>query len=135
MVDRVTRFGVSLPKTTLDRFDRALKDMGYKNRSKAVADAVRDYIIHRSLPESAQVMATISYAFDNSTPDVNNRLSGLERSFQKNIRATMRSQMTADDCIEVLVVFGEIEDVKTLFGKISTTRGVENCQITILKNS
>jgi CopG family transcriptional regulator, nickel-responsive regulator len=133
MVDRVTRFGVSIPKKTVERFDETIKTMGYVNRSKAISDAIKEFITHRALEPGKTFTGTISYAFDHHTHDINKRLVDIQHGFEENIKATMHSHISHDKCVEVMIVSGETERIKQLYGNISAIKGVENCAIASLE--
>jgi len=132
MVERVTRFGVSLPRSLTDKFDRLLSELGYDNRSKAVADAVTEFINQKRTSTDGKAIATISYLYDHHTPDVNRKLVDLQHDFEKNIKSTMHSHITHNECVEVLIVEGESKEIQKLFGGLSTIRGVQNCKLSTL---
>ncbi len=41
----ISRFGVSIPADLLEKFDARIEEEGYTNRSKAIADIMRDHLI------------------------------------------------------------------------------------------
>ena len=43
----VERFGVSMAPDLLSKFDEAIATRGYTNRSEAIRDIVRDYLIEQ----------------------------------------------------------------------------------------
>ena len=46
--DKIARFGVSLSRSLLKELDRMVKQKGYRNRSLAIGDMVRDHLVgHR----------------------------------------------------------------------------------------
>ncbi|MDW8366220.1 MAG: ribbon-helix-helix protein, CopG family, partial [Abditibacteriales bacterium] len=44
-MDEVERFGVSMNERLLKQFDRCIQRKGYQNRSEAIRDIVRDYLV------------------------------------------------------------------------------------------
>jgi len=42
--DDLSRIGISLPKSLLDKFDEILNHRGYSSRSEGIRDAIRTYI-------------------------------------------------------------------------------------------
>ncbi len=128
----MTRFGVSLPKSLLDRFDAVIAELGYRNRSKALGDAVTEFITQKKV-EDCELMGTISYLYDHHVPDVNGRLVDLQHGFEHNIRSTMHSHITHSLCIEVLIVEGSSTEIQKLYGGLSAIRGVINCKLSTLK--
>jgi CopG family transcriptional regulator, nickel-responsive regulator len=43
--DEVARFGVSLSKSLLKELDQMVRKKGYRNRSQAISDMVRDQLV------------------------------------------------------------------------------------------
>lgn len=132
MAERVTRFGVSLPKSLVERFDDTINQLGYDNRSKAVSDAVNEFISQKRVAGNSDIIGTISYMYDHHVSDVNRKLVELQHGFEKNIKSTMHSHITHDDCVEVLIVEGSSEKIRQLYGGLSATRGVRNCKLATL---
>ena len=51
----VVRFGVSIPKSLLDEFDRISKEIGFANRSEAIRAAIRELIAkHKTIGEKGR---------------------------------------------------------------------------------
>ncbi len=134
MVDRVTRFGVSLPSKLCVRFDKLIVELGYTKRSKAIADAINEFISQKRVSSKGKIMGTISYLYDHHVSDVNKKLVELQHGYEKNIKSTMHSHVTHDECIEVLIVEGSADNIQKLYGGLSAIRGVENCKLSILNN-
>ena len=134
MADRVARFGVSIPKSLIQKFDDVLCEIGYENRSKAIADAINIFINEKRIDNNLDLIGTISYMYDHHVSDINRKLVELQHGFEKNIKSTMHSHITPDECVEVLIVEGVAKDVQKLFGGLSAIRGVKNCKLSILNN-
>jgi CopG family transcriptional regulator, nickel-responsive regulator len=131
-MERVTRFGVSLPASLVDRFDKHIRELGYDNRSKAIHDAVTDFITQSTLTGGMEFIGTISYVYDHHAGDVTHRLTELQHDHDRVIKSTMHAHITHDLCVEVMIVEGKAEEIQKLYGSISSSRGVENCKIATL---
>lgn len=132
MVDRVTRFGVSIPRKLAERFDKALEDLGYPTRSKALSDAITDFIKNKRWAVGGNFVGTISYIYDHHTGDVTHKLIETQHNYNELIISTMHSHMAHDSCVEVLIVGGKSEEVRGLYDNLSALRGVENCKLVVL---
>ena len=44
-MDNVIRFGVSFEPKLLERFDKIIEKKGYRNRSEAIRDIAREYVV------------------------------------------------------------------------------------------
>jgi len=132
MADGVSRFGVSLPNRLLNEFDTVLSGLGYASRSKALADAVTEFISQKRVAEKGRVTGTVSYMYDHHVCDVNGKLVKLQHGYEKCIRSVMHSHITHDDCVEVLIVEGMTKEIQNLFGGLSAIRGVKSCKLSVL---
>ena len=46
-MSKITRFGVAMDDELLKKFDRLIRKKGYRNRSEAIRDLVRDNIVEQ----------------------------------------------------------------------------------------
>lgn len=130
---RVTRFGVSLPVNVVEKFDERIAELGYDSRSKAILDAIGEFITQTSWKGDEGVfVGTISYAYDHRVGDVTHRLTQIQHGHDKTIRSTMHSHISHDVCVEVMIVEGKASEIKRLCGSIASVRGVENCKAAAL---
>jgi len=133
-VDRVTRFGVSLPGKLVERFDRTLAALGYDNRSKAIRDALTDFMAQSSWKSGeGRFIGSISYLYDHHVGDVTSELTEAQHRFSGLIKAVMHSHVSHSECVEVLIVSGMKREITSLHNQISSTRGVESCKLDVLK--
>lgn len=132
-MDRATRFGISVPRNLLKKFDETIRKLGYANRSKAIQDAICDFITNKRWEdETKHFIGTISYAYDHHTGDVTQKLTSIQHDFSGVIKSTMHSHITHADCVEVLIVSGRPAEIKKLYNLLSATRGVVNCKMSKL---
>ena len=52
----IVRFGVSLEKELLDKFDRLIKETKYPNRSEAIRDLIRENLVKREWVEEKKLL-------------------------------------------------------------------------------
>ncbi|MFH0860735.1 MAG: nickel-responsive transcriptional regulator NikR [Candidatus Altiarchaeota archaeon] len=132
-MDRAARFGVSMPSKQLEKFDKIVGELDYPNRSKALNDAVTDFIKNKRWDlEEGVFVGSISYLYDHHKGDVTRTLTEVQHKHNNLIKSTMHSHISHDDCIEVLIVSGPADGLRRLYNRISAVRGVENCKIAIL---
>ena len=134
MVDRVTRFGVSLPSQTTKTFDALIRKLGYTNRSKAIQDAIADFISQKRISQQGgDAICTISYTYDHHVSEVNKKLTQLQHDAGLVIKSTMHAHISHHDCVEVLIAEGPTKKIEKLYGGISAIRGVQACKLSLLK--
>jgi CopG family nickel-responsive transcriptional regulator len=128
MEENITRIGVSLPKNLLDEFDRIIKNRGYSSRSEAIRDAIRGYIADYKWLESEKgdVIGVLVVVYDHHVRGVSDAIISLQHQFADIITSNMHVHLSEEQCLEIIVVKGNMEDIKKLVDRISATRGVLN---------
>ncbi len=57
-MSEIFRFGVSLPKDLIDKFDKFIKEKSYTNRSKAFGDLIRQELVKKECQEGKKIQTT-----------------------------------------------------------------------------
>jgi CopG family nickel-responsive transcriptional regulator len=122
---------MSLPKELLNEFDDITNDRGYNSRSKAIRDALKDYIIrYKWMNEmEGEYMGTISIVYNTHYMGVMENLSDIQASFQKSINAAMHFHVDKNRVLEIIVVKGDIKVIRDLSEKIMRLKGVEHVKL------
>jgi len=121
------RFGVSIERALLDRFDRWVERHGWANRSEAIRDLVRDRLVEESWHAAAQpVVATLTFVYDHHTTDLQRRLTRLQHDHHGVVLSSLHVHLDHHDCIEVLVMKGAAASIQELADGILGTRGVKH---------
>ncbi|MCK4338829.1 MAG: nickel-responsive transcriptional regulator NikR [Candidatus Cloacimonetes bacterium] len=79
------RFGFSLGKGLLKKFDKHIKKENYTNRSNAIADLIRDKLIKQEWAEDKEVAGAIIMVFDHHQRDLVNNLANIQHDYHKYI--------------------------------------------------
>jgi CopG family transcriptional regulator, nickel-responsive regulator len=126
-MDKVTRFGVSIPAELIDSFDQHIRRKGYSNRSEAIRDMMRDYLVEKEWENNAdEVVGTVTIVYDHHTRELSNMLNTLQHGHHDEIICTTHVHMDHDNCLEVIVVKGTGETVRTIADQLISTRGVKH---------
>lgn len=126
MEEGITRIGVSLPKNLLDEFDAIIKVRGYSSRSEAIRDAIRSYITEYKWLESekGEVVGVLVVIYDHNVRGVSDALISIQHNFAYLISSNMHIHLSEESCLEVIIVKGNMEDIKKLVDRVSALRGV-----------
>jgi len=81
----IVRFGVSLEKELLDKFDRLIKETKYPNRSEAIRDLIRENLVKREWVEGKEVAGSITLVFDHHKRELMNTLTDIQHDFYQLI--------------------------------------------------
>lgn len=127
---------MSLPKKLLADFDQVLKERGYQSRSKGIRDALQDYIVRYQWMNEMEGdrIGIITIIYDHSYSGVMENLAEIQHQFRKEITTSMHIHMTNKYCMEIIVVNGDINEIKQLTEKMMRLKGVEHVKLTSTAN-
>lgn len=130
--EQVTRFSVSLPEKLLSQYDEVVGAQGYTNRSQAVADMIRDYLVEHHLEGGQEEIAgTITLVYDHHKPHVQEILTHLQHDHLGEIISSLHVHLDHHNCLEVLVVKGRHAEVKSMADRLIAAKGVKHGKLTV----
>ncbi len=121
----VVRFGVSLEKELLGKFDRLIKEKKYPNRSEAIRDLIREDLVKREWIEGKEVAGAITLVFDHHKRELVNILTDVQHDFHTLIISSQHIHLDHNNCLEIIVVRGKPKEVRELADKLRATKGVK----------
>lgn len=128
----LVRFGVSMPEDLMGRFDKLIGKQGYENRSEAIRDLVRKAILdsdHTTPDQSAA--GTIVMVYDHHVNDLGLTLTELQHQYHHDIISTMHIHLNHDQCLEVIVVRGQVKRLRELTNRIKVQKGVFYAELSV----
>ncbi|KAF5086231.1 nickel-responsive transcriptional regulator NikR [Methanospirillum sp. J.3.6.1-F.2.7.3] len=130
----LSRIGVSLPSNLLNEFDKILNTRGYSSRSEGIRDAIRTYIrYHKWMAEvTGMRQGVITLVYDHHQRGLVAAITDIEHEFMGLIQASLHSHVSHTRCVEVLLVKGEAQDVKTVAERLMAQKGVETVKLTTI---
>jgi len=131
MAGRV-RFGVCLEGELVKKFDQEIQKKGYNNRSKAIGDLIRDWLIQQKISlEGKQGVGVITLLYDHEVRATTDALLDIQHSYSGKIVSTTHIHLDPHICLEVLIVKGELSQIKEIADRLSPIRGVKQVQLTL----
>ncbi|MDD2777476.1 MAG: nickel-responsive transcriptional regulator NikR [Methanocellales archaeon] len=126
------RIGVSLPANLLNRFDEIISLRGYSSRSEGIRDAIRNYIVDYEWisQQKGDRVGTITLIFDHSQRGLVDELTDIEHDYSKLIESSLHVHLDEINCLEVILVRGESQDVKNIVEKMMALKGVKHVKLT-----
>jgi len=121
----IIRFGVSLEKELLEKFDKLSKEKQYPNRSEAIRDLIREELVKREWIEGREVAGSITLVFDHHKRELMDTLTDIQHDFYQQIISSQHVHLDHDNCLEIIVVRGKPRGVKKLADKLRATKGVK----------
>ena len=125
-MSEIVRFGVSLEKALLDRFDHLIREKRYSSRSEALRDMIRQELVRKEWQENRDVAGAITFIFDHHQRDLLNKLTDIQHDFQKLIISTQHIHLDHDNCLEIVAVKGRAREVKRLSDMLTAVKGIRH---------
>lgn len=130
-MEKVTRFGISMPAALLEHFDRVIKMKGYTNRSEAIRDMIRDAIVEHEWLEGKKAVGTITIVYDHHKRGVMEKLTDLQHVHHDKIASSTHIHLDHENCLEVIVVRGKSSDIKELADNMIALKGVKHGKLVV----
>jgi len=127
----IIRFGVSLEKELLEKFDKLIKGKKYSNRSEAIRDLIRENLVKREWIEGKEVAGAITLVFDHHKRELMNTLTDIQHDFHTLIISSQHIHLDHDNCLEIIIVRGKPKEVRELADKLRATKGVKYGSLSI----
>ena len=123
---------MSIDSKLLGDFDEVLHDRGYQSRSKGIRDALKDYLLRYQWMNEMEGdrIGIIAVIYDHHSIGVMEDLTNVQHEYSQHINAVMHVHMTETQCLEVIVVKGDVSYIRELTEKIMSLRGVEHVKLT-----
>ena len=127
------RFSVAMPADLLEQFDELVAARGTsENRSEVIRDLVRDELVATECADpDAEVFGTLTIVFDHHSNDLQEKLHAIQHDYFHSIVSTMHVHADAHTCLEVIVLRGASQLVRTIADRILGTKGVRNGRLVL----
>lgn len=124
----VVRASISFPPELLKEFEELAKKMGYRKRSQAICDAMRNFIIENVWKEEGGgVVGVMSFIYEHETSA--QKLAGVEHDFNDIIISSTHVHLDKVNCLEVLVSRGPSERIRKLSEALRSLKGVKTLKL------
>ncbi|WP_136591296.1 CopG family ribbon-helix-helix protein [Salinigranum halophilum] len=127
------RTSFNIPDELVDEFDRVWQDEGIDNRSRAVREAMQEYIEAHSRLEQLTGNVVALIAFDYRHHDVIEELHTVQHDYQDVILNTSHTHQ-GDWCLESLFCRGTVERVRGLSYQLSDFDGVHRVKLMVIRD-
>ena len=126
-MENVVRVGVSFEPDLLKKYDKLIKEKGYNNRSEAIRDLVRKELSETEIGKGkGEIIGTLTYVYDHDYSDLLHKLLHIQHHHKGHsaIKASTHIHMDQKYCLEVMVIRGDIKEVRELADGIRALKGV-----------
>jgi len=125
--------GISLPEELVKELESLIDVLGYRSRSKAIADAIQLFIgSHRWQGMKGEVAGALVILFDHTQGHVEDQVTDIQHDFLDVISATMHIHLSGRYCLEIVGVRGDVTKIKELYSKLAKLRGIKSLQVLLI---
>ena len=127
------RTSFNIPDAVVEEFDRIWQEEGLDNRSRAVREAMQEYIETHSRLEALTDDVIALVAFDYRHHEVIEALHGIQHEYQDVILNTSHTHH-GEWCLESLFCQGAGERVRELTYELRDFDGVNRVKVMVIRN-
>jgi CopG family transcriptional regulator, nickel-responsive regulator len=133
-MSELARTGVSLEEDLLNEFDRLIAKRGYKNRSEAFRDLIREALLSETVDSNKPVVGTLTLIYDHHVPNLSEKLTETQHSVGAMVLAATHVHLDHHYCLEVIIMKGRSKELQEVADRMLALRGVELGKL-VLTNS
>jgi CopG family transcriptional regulator, nickel-responsive regulator len=127
----LVRTGLSLEKELLEKFDAVIRRKGYKNRSEAIRDLIREHLVHSAADENKAIVGTLTMVYDHHQPNLSAKLIEAQHAAASKVLAATHVHLDHHHCLEVVILKGRSGEVRSLADRILSLRGVKHGELSV----
>lgn len=128
------RYTISVEDELAAKFDAFIQAQGYKNRSEAVRDLIRDKLEQerQEVQPDSECVGTLSYVYNHHERDLARRLTQTHHGHHDLSVSTLHVHLDHDNCLENVVLKGKTPDVQAFADSIISQPGVKHGRLFII---
>ena len=130
-MSELVRFGVSLEKALLDRFDVLIREKQYTNRSEALRDLIRRELVQKEWQGGSDVAGAITLIYDHHKRDILRMVTDTQHAFQQVIISTQHIHLDHHNCLEIVAARGKAGEVQKLADALRSIKGVRHATLSM----
>ena len=116
-----------MDKSLLDKFDGLIVKKGYRNRSEALRDLVRNLLVEEYWTQGGkETVGTVTIVYSHHVRELSEILTEIQHHYHSEIISCLHVHLDAHNCLEVLAVKGKAGRIKSISDKIIATKGVKH---------
>jgi len=130
-MEEIIRFGVSIEKNVLNKFDEMIKKENYPTRSKAIGDLIRESLIKREWLKGGEVTGAITLVYNHHRRELVDKLTDIQHDYHNIVISTLHIHLDYDNCLEIIAVKGNAKDIVKLSNLLKSTKGIKHSSMIV----
>lgn len=120
----VARLSLSMERSLLARLDALARKAGYANRSKFVADLVRERLVEAAWAADREAVGTLTLIYDHRRRRLSERLVAEQHHHHGEVLAVTHVHLDARTCVEAILIRGRAGAIRRLADRLRREKGV-----------
>ena len=130
MMEKVTRIGISIEPELLEKFDDFIEKQQYTNRSEAVRDMIRQYLVEEEWDKGiGTLVGTVTIVYDHDSSGVLEKLAQIEHKNHEIIHCSSVVRLDDSTCLEVITAQGSSFELQELTNAVKAIKGVKHVEL------
>jgi CopG family nickel-responsive transcriptional regulator len=126
------RFGISLDSSLLGKFDSLIRKKGYRSRSEAIRDLIRDRLVREEWERGGkETVGSITIVYSHDTRELTDTLTDIQHTHHASVISSMHVHLDHHNCLEVIVVKGKGNAIQKIADRLIGTKGVKHGKLTL----
>ncbi len=125
-MSKLVRFGISLDRELLEKFDRLAKERNYTSRSEAFRDLMRQELVNKQWKEGKEIAGAITLIYDHHKRELVNRLMDIQHDFGTIIISSQHVHLDHRNCLEIIAFKGSPKVAQRLADSLRSVTGVKH---------
>lgn len=115
----------------MKQFDESLRAIGYKDRSKGLQVAMRNFITEYAWKAERSKLGAgaVLLTYDHRSHGVQEALTGVQHHYRDTINSTTHIHLDEYHCLEIISVNGKLERIQVMAKDLMKTRGVSQLKL------
>jgi CopG family nickel-responsive transcriptional regulator len=128
---KVERFSFSTPPKLMKEFDESLRAIGYRDRSKGLQMAMRNFVTEYAWTEERGRLGAgaVLLMYDHRTHGLQEALTEIQHRYREVITSTTHIHLDENRCLEIVSVKGRSDKIKVMAKELMKTRGVSQLKL------
>jgi CopG family nickel-responsive transcriptional regulator len=124
---KLIRFGVSLDEALLNKFDPFIARLGYKSRSEALRDLIRERLVAEEWQnDKSPAMGVLSLVYSHEVRELAKKLTDIQHRHLGIILSTTHIHMDKHNCLEVVILKGPGKEIREVADQLLSSKGVKH---------
>jgi len=119
------RFGISLNKDLLNKFDKLIRAKRYSNRSEAIRDLIRESLVKEEWEKDEDVVGILTIVFDHHKRMLTKEITEYQHKHLKSVLSSLHIHLDHDNCLEIIVIRDKSSKIKEFSDKMIALKGVK----------